>query len=398
MRYKKLNIFFTICFIVMFVISVVSTQANKISLYLIIPLLFIYSFTKNPRLILKFKPLFIFLLLIIWSGITTLKSINLNASLNELWLLTSVFVLSYIIVSFSSQNVKYLHLFYLLFIIRYFALLYKGYMIGITSVNVDSERFSDIELNANMFGYFGYFAIWSSFFIWRFSFKNFQFTSKNRLLFLLIIMTSIAALAGSFYAASRGGIIMALITLGLCFSFTYLFPFSKNTIVGLIILAAVFFIFVPIGMQYYKGSFLEYRFNALDIQEQSRFKLLQMAFQVGSNNPVFGVGPGNFLFYTPTKHYSHSTYFEVFANNGIIGLLIFLYLFVSYFKMNKKLFQTDDKNEKRAAWYFIVFLITFGAYNIFYVFHTSLFLMAFFFLINIHLKLYLESKTIKSNE
>lgn len=391
--HRKIHILPTILFSLVFVISVIFTFINKISLYLIIPSLFIYSFIKDPRLAFKFKPLKLFLVYILWSLITTVASINLSRSINELVLITSIFTLSYILVYFSIYNRKYIYLFYILYIFRFFALLYKSYTLGFYSIEIESERFNASEINANMLGYFGYFAIISSFFLLNFSFKKFDFSNKRKIYLLLFIIVALCALIGVFYAASRGGMLIILTTFILLLTFRYIYPFSRKTIISIIVITIIIGFILPKGIKYYNGSYLEKRFSSVvELKEETRVQLLERALEIGKKEPFFGVGPGNFLLYTHTGNNSHSTFFEILANNGFIGLLIFINIIIYYAEKNRKLYKLKNIRDRKSAYFFFIFLITFIIYNFFYVFHTSLFLMAYFFIVSIHLELFTRSR------
>jgi len=386
---RKINDgFFVFIFFIIFVVSVISNPVNKIALYILIPCLFVYSFLQNPRLILNFKPLFYFFVYILWSIITTIKSVNFKSSLSEIWLLLSIFVFSYIIVEFSTRNIKYVYIFYWLYVLKFWTLMYKGYTLGF-SLNSE-ERFSDEMLNANLFGYLGFFAVVSSFFIWKV--KLYPNKKSKNIHFWIFSICTLGSVTASFIAASRAGIILTVFAFSLFLVFNYLYPFSKKTIANVIVLSTIIFLLTPFVLNVYSGSTMETRFQIENIDEESRFKLIVEALNVGLENPFFGVGSGNFIFYEPTQHYSHSTYFEVFANNGFLGLGLFLYLLYYYWKKNKILFKLVRNDNKRTAWYFLIFLVTFGIYNFFYVFHTSLFLMSFFFLVSIHLHLFTRYK------
>lgn len=391
--YKNIQILPTVFFILIFVVSVPFPVINKISLYLLIPILFLYSFIKNPRLVIQFKPLLIFLFYIIWSLITFIASTDLEKSINELIIISSVFVLSYIVVYFSIYRRKYIYLFYLLYVLRYFVLLYKGYTLGFTSIETESERFNVSDINANMFGYYGYFAIISSFFLLNFSFKKFEFNKQNKIYLLLFVLVSFGALIGVYYSASRGGVLIILFTLTLFLIYRYLYPFSRRALISIIVITVILAFILPKGLEYYSGSYLEYRFNSvIELEEETRVQLLIRAVEIGTKESFFGVGPGNFLLYTHTGNNSHSTFFEILANNGVTGLFIFMYLMFYYAKTNRKILKLDNIQDKKTAYFFFIFFITYIIYNFLYIFHTSLFLMTFYFLVSIHMELFKRSR------
>lgn len=392
--YKKLNLVPTICFLLIFVVSVISPQINRLSLYLLIPGLFVYSFLKDNRLVFKFRTLFLFVILFIWSLLTLVAANDISLSLVELRRILSIILLSYSIIYFSIKNKRYIELFYLLYIIRFFVLLYFGYTLGITSIDPTSERFSVEEINANMFGYYGFFAVVSSFFIMKFSFNTFEFKTKNNYYFWFTIIASVSALFSVFYAASRAGIVIVILTITLFCLYIYIYPISKKALFILFFSIIILSVIIPeILSQYYYGSYLEYRFTANEnIEDESRTQLLKRAYEVGIQHPLFGVGPGNFVKYNIGGNFSHSTFFELFSNNGFLGLFIFIAILYNYLKTNLKLLRLKCLKDKKIAYLFLSFIFVFIVYNVFYVFHTSLFLMTFFFLVSVHMELFAKNR------
>lgn len=383
---------FVFVFLLIFSLSPINNIINSITLYIAIPSLFIYSFFKQPYLLIKSKQLSIFLLLLIWSMITIVKSISLLDSIKEIYLILSSFVFSFIIVYFSKRNIFYIKLFYFLFIIYFISLGYKAYITGLSEIDTSKEQFNTEEINANLLGYFGYFAVISGFFLWQLPFSSSY--SKNKKSFFLpivFLLCIILVVVSGFFSASRGGILMPLITCALFMFIKILYPFKFKSIILLsfLIFTLIVIFFSIEGL--YQESFLFRRLNSTNIEDESRFGLLVEAFNVGLLNPIFGVGPANFFLYTPTRHYSHSTYFEIFANNGLVGLFIFVSIFFNFTISCYNLFCVKDLNIKRISLFFFVFIITYAIYNFLYVFHVSLYLVGFFFLIQTHLDYFKKS-------
>ena len=86
--------------------------------------------------------------------------------------------------------------------------------------------------------------------------------------------------------------------------------------------------------------------------ESGRVKLYQIAFDVGLKNPVFGIGLDNFreirsgkTFGSKVGTYAHSNYMEVMVSTGIIGLMIYISIYVSMlfklFRLRKAIFQKE---------------------------------------------------------
>ena len=124
----------------------------------------------------------------------------------------------------------------------------------------------------------------------------------------------------------------------------------------------------------YDNSYLKVR-SEKSVTEDGRFKVLQEAIDIGCENPIVGVGPGNFILHSTKRIFSHCSYTEVFANDGIIGLLIYLFL-IGYFIRKQYLHFKRTKNADYLI--FLIFGILFAFYNFLYVFYSDIWLMSFF--------------------
>jgi|WetSurMetagenome_2_1015567.scaffolds.fasta_scaffold16426_4 O-antigen ligase len=381
----KVSILVVIMFFVIFVPSSFHQIINSISLYLFIPVLFVYSVIKYPKLIIIYKPLTYLLLLFCWSLITSIKSTDLDLTIREIRQLLGVFMLCYIFVFYCFTNPKYIYIFYLLYILKFFTIFYFALNNGLQVADV---RFDIEELNANMFGYFGFFSIVSAFFLW----QSGQYKLLNSMfLFVLFALCLFLSVISCFIAASRAGIaisVLAAVSLLIIYIFN---TSSKKAIWGIVMLIILGAILVPVLSSYYEGSVLESRFQIEDLQNESRYHLIMRAVEVGCQNPLFGVGPGNYELYSGNMQFSHSTYTELFANNGVIALLLFISILYSFLKKNMSLYSSGQHLRKNAM-YFFCFILLYILYNLFYGFHLSLFLMGFFFVVLAHLEISLEQE------
>ena len=393
---RKLSVFFVIIFVIVFVIAQLSPTLNSYSLYGIVPFLFIYSLLKSPKLIWNYKPLLFYLLLIIVSAVSCVNSVFLDDSLKELKTLSGGFALCYIVTFFSLKNRRYIYLFYILNIAFFFVVLYQGYVEGLTYST--AERFSSEKLNANFFGYVGFDAIVSSFFVLQFV-RSFIINVKNKQNFylFLFITTSILSLVANLYAATRGGTIICLLAI-LFFVYTkFLSSFSIRKFISLFILSFLGFLVSQYGSIIYRSSALQQRFNETDIYEDSRTRLLADAYYFGMQNPLLGLGPANFKHFSYNGGFSHSTYFEIFANNGIFALMLFIAMIVPFFRNIWK-YKPNDINQIKNRLYFMTFIMLFVAYNFFYVFHTTPPLITFYYLVLIHSFYSLQNNKIKTHK
>lgn len=373
------SILAVILFFIIFVPTAFSLDINKVSLYLLIPILFLYSVTKNPKLIINYKPIFYLLILYFWSLITIIMSVDMALSLRQIRQITGVFLLCYIIIRFCFVNPKYIYIFYLLYIIRFIYIFYYAQQ---HDLFVPTERFNIDELNANEFGYFGFFSIISAFTIWQ-SVKN---NLLKLFLFLFFVLCLALSVIACFYAASRAGMIMSILTAAFLVFIHYFYPLSKKTFYGSILLIIIAMTVVPIMTYYYHGSILETRFQIESLEDESRYGLMLLALEAGFKNPIFGVGPGNFILYSGVyAGFSHCSYTELLANNGLVALGLFISILYYFYNKNRKLYSLGN-NSRKNAMFFYGFIFFYCLYNFFYVFYLNLFMMGFLYLGLAHLE------------
>jgi O-antigen ligase len=375
---SKLNIFFIILFFLIIVPSSFHPIINSISLYVLIPSLFLYSVIIDFRLILYYKPIIFLLLIYCWSFLTIISSKDLNISLREIKQITGVLLLCCIFIRFCLINPKYIIIIYLFYILKFFTAFYYAYQ---NNLFLTGERLNSEEINANTFGYYGFNSIVSSFFLW----QNFQNQIKVKFiirfsLFVLFLSSVFCSVVACFYAASRAGIILTLLMASFLVLLRYLYPFSVKKIYTLILILILSIILFLTLKSYFETSLLKERFQIETMKDESRYLLFVKGIEVGCQNPIFGVGPGNFILYNNDLQFSHSTFTELFANNGIVSLFLFIAL-LKYFYNKNKLIYARGNIYRRIALYFFAFLILFIVYNLFYTFHLELFLMGFFYIV-----------------
>lgn len=103
-----------------------------------------------------------------------------------------------------------------------------------------------------------------------------------------------------------------------------------------------------------------------------RSSLIEKGIDIFSENPVIGAGLGSFMFYDDDSFISHNDYILVLAEQGIIGLLIFIVLIFNYVKLS----YLNYKYEKRNLDIFLVmsglsiYLLFINAYDNFYLWTT----------------------------
>ena len=354
-----------------------SLSINSVSLYLIIPGLFIYRIITAGSLFFKFRFFAFFILLIYWMLIGGFAAKNSILFWSEMKKMLGVLMFSFLLISFSWRKPKFIFYLYILYIFKFIFIFFYAYQNRLFSTDFTSERFNLPDLNGNTFGYYGFFALISSAFLIDFIRKR----NKLFITFCLILIFGLMMVAGVF-TASRATILIGFVTFFLILIVQFLYPFSRRTLYHLFLISIPTIIFSFYFKNIFNNSLLKTR---LDKSHDARIDILKRAGEVGYNHPYFGVGAGNFILYNKYHAFSHSTYAELWANNGLLGLLIFILIFVDYFLNVRRIYKRGNRN--RIVLYFFLFGIMYCIYNFFYVFYLEPYMLGFFFLVRIHLEL-----------
>lgn len=135
-------------------------------------------------------------------------------------------------------------------------------------------------------------------------------------------------------SGSRGALLAAIVG---CVTFL-LVSRSRLHSVFLIVLFSVSLIgialfYTPLGSRALET--FQQRVLMLTFEKQydaGRIGLYDMAIEVGMESPIFGTGLAAFPVYTG-RNYPHNVFLEIFAEGGILGLLLFLAMLGAAFRM-----------------------------------------------------------------
>ncbi len=375
---------------VVFIPSSFNHDINIVSLNVIIPLLFFYSIYKSPYLFGKFRAFRLFIILFGWMLLSGIVATDTDLYLNEIKKILECIMFIFVLIRFSRSNFRYIYYFYILYIVKFIYIFYYAYQNGLFTVDVSSERFNLDDLNANVFGYFGFFALVGSFLLITYT-QKLQKTFYNILFFAIFVLVITAGIL----AASRATLLISIVAFGLLMIIKYLYPITLRSLIP-IILIALSAIFVSKYLDStLQNSFVKGRF---DTKEDSRFDLLFRAFDVGKDNLILGVGSGNFVLYNQTRQFSHNSFAELWANNGVIALILFILILAEPLKRIREYLRLGGN--KKNSLYFLIIWASYCVYNFFYVFYINFFMLAFIFLIMMHLE-YLKTvrvSQIKKNQ
>jgi len=297
---------------------------------------------------------------------------DLGSYMQGIKTMTGVVLFCTILYSFSLIEKKYILLIYFLYSIKFLYFFYYSINHGLWETSINENRMRIEGINANTFGYFSYFAVVASFFI----LMEGQIKVSKLLAWLLVVLSISSGIVTVFYAASRAGFI---VTIGMSMIFLllyFLYPFRRRSfvvvLVGILLTAAILSR-VTTG---FKDSVLATRFT--EVNDDIRLELFFEGIHLGLKHPFFGIGAGN---YSST----HSSYTELFATHGILGLFLFIILILEAVKRSHDLYSMGTTYRKYSL-FFLAFFVVYFFYNLFYWFYLNFFLLGFFFLIRAHLE------------
>jgi len=375
MRIKDIIIIFL--FIFACATGLVSDALNQFGLYICLPIAFILSLSKeNYRFPNKYYKLLF--LLLIWDCMSYCWAVDKNLASREVHKVLGVLLISFVVAS-SSKSGKIVKWMYIGYILMYLGMWYYAEtQIGTILSDVISEetRMSDDRLNANTLSYYTFYTSFSLFILGEII--NNRFVKFVRILFILMIPVS---LYSTLLTASRQMLVIQIPLFIILIYKRYFQIKGFNRIFILIIISIAALIFANQISELYNNSYLKTRTERRTLIEETRIGLISDAIKVGLEHQPFGVGAGNYIMYSYNNHFSHCSYTELFTNNGIIGLT--LYLILIYIFLSEQINRYRETKDV-IFYYFAIWGLLFTVYNIFYVFYNDPWLISFLILVASH--------------
>ena len=351
-------------------------RLNSVALYILLPIAFASCFLVSKKLFInKYQKYLV--ILYVWIAFTAIFAYNHDLAIQQLHQLVGCFVLAYIIsvLSLNKTLVKWLYVVYLLLLLFVWLYAYNN----MSALMGFDERMNDNKVNANYFAYYTFYATFSMYVLGEII-KNYSLRKFFRISFILMLPISFIT---ALFTASRQILIIQLPLFVGLFYIRYIYRSNKKFYFVFIILIAALFL-VPKVLNTYNGSLLSVRAET-QLEDDTRYRLLGEAISVGLQNPVLGVGPGNFELFCSTGHFSHCSYTELFANNGLFAAILYIITLLSFIIFQWKIFRrTKDKMSLA----FLIFGCLFFIEQFFYVFYISQWLISFFILVTSHSIIY----------
>ncbi len=386
MRQTKTNISIPSILAILFLLAFAILSFNfkgmqQIALYVCVPSAVILSWIAFPKW--NFSVCFKLLLgLYLWECFTAMGAENMEYAYNELKRLVACALMAFAFNQLAKKE-KQIPWLYLVYVVFYLGMIYYANQNILTdSFDYTIDRMTDQILNANLVAYLTFFVTIILYIFPVFLHEDWQ-KSALRLLFLVSPFWSFAI---AIFTGSRQVLVIQaplLVVLFYCRYFIKRRPIAKvgSIIIGFVLL----WYFLPKAIDIYESSRLETRME-IELDDEVRILHFHRALKIGMDNPLMGVGPGNYKRYTSNQlSFSHSSYLELLANNGFPGLIIYVYMFIYFIRTQWKRYKhTHDQ-------LFLIFAI-FGLFyaidNAFYVMHIAPWLISFFILVDSHSQTY----------
>lgn len=352
----------------------------SISLYVVLPIGFFLSLKDyhNGQKNKTFKSL---IWLYGWIVFCSLLSTNYVASLIELKKILGCVMSSFMVLSLAKdlKRVYLLYFSYLLFLIStwQYAL---GHIYEV--MDISTSQLDDQKLNANTFAYF---TTYATFVIYMLGEMGNKFSKFLKFIFPFTLLLSFIT---AIYSASRQILIIQLPFILLLLANRYNFKRGKGLFyfLGIIVIAVAGYIYW--GETIFENSYLSTR-TERSIEDDTRILIAKECIQIGKDNFLFGVGPGCVAKHVSTGNFSHNTYLELFAGTGLIGMVIFISMIISFIRTQFRRYRITCDTVFMA---FLIFGIIWAIDQVFYVFHTGLWLISFFVLVTAHSDVYYRTK------
>lgn len=373
----KLSIGFLIILTIIFLISLGPyLSIPKISTYILVPLLFAISFItdfpfeKNNKI--EFK---LILAILVLSLISVFYCYDYNVLTRGFSSLFGAVLASFIPLAINKKRIYFgfFHLGYVLAILVLIIIMYLNDNFSFTDFATKIDYRDRFLLNANQYSYLGYFANISLFY--------YHAKSKNIFSTIALIVLPILFLIICFATQSRAGLII-IIAINLAYWF-FINSFNKKNkiiVIGRSLIVILFFSIISVNFySTYQNSRLKSRVVSAGNKTDSRIYLIYDSIEAFKKNPILGVGLGQIVFYTRYGLFSHNSYVEIIAEQGLIGGLLLILLFlIPLVRCIKGLYRNPRDSILKIN---LLFFLTFYFYNNFYVFYKFPFSMMYFFLV-----------------
>lgn len=179
----------------------------------------------------------------------------------------------------------------------------------------------------------------------------YRITYNKRGIWILIIFNflNFFCLLGTFARASWGVFLVGSLVVLWYFKKMKLIRFRKFISPLLIFLSlAVFFNLTPIGNEFIMSVGLRFDLEKTAMTDESHLETRLLALEYWAESPIVGLGIGGYFLKPFSGVHTHSTYFTILADRGLIGLLLYSgFIFRAFILLIRRiglLSETHDDN------------------------------------------------------
>ncbi len=351
-------------------ISIYGT-ALQISLHVILPFVFVVVGIRNAKKLSPNNSLKLYLALVLWLGLCSIFAYDTSVANVLMVKILSGFLCSFMLyhLAYKEKNVLWI---YFIVIASFISLMiYAKNNIGLVIAESVGERLQDDVINANMFAYSLFYASFALYCVFK------KFVSKLFFIELLLVFCLLGISVWlSLMTASRQVLMLQVPFLLSLFAVGKIKLKPANIVMLLLFFGLLVYVGFPVFEHYTSGSLLAER-SEVSFAEDSRSTILMEALKCGLENPIFGVGPGNFVLVNKYHIIAHNNFAELFTNGGFIALLLYVVMVAENLITQWKRFRSTSDS---FFLYHLLFQFFFIVDNMLYVQISSLWLMGFYFI------------------
>lgn len=368
--------------------SLYSDGANKVALYVAMPIAFALCTLKNRGFHLSVYEKLLYALYA-WDCISYLWADDKETASVELHALLGGFLLTYVVSILGREKDKMPYL-YLVWVLLYASAWNYAVHHILVFMTDSTDRLNDEKLNANTLAYYTFYISFLSYIM-----SEIVKSRPVRMAWTAVFWLMLPASFGiSLLTASRQILLVQLPLYAMLTYIRYIKGVSRQRkmaflAVGLLCLVAV----SGQVISTYDDSYLKQRADT-DVADDPRMDLARNAIQVGFANLPLGVGAGNFQSVSITRQFSHNSYLEAFVNMGIPGVALYVALLVVFIRRQWKRYKESGDKMYFA---FFTFGIIYALDGLFFVYYNAIWLISFFMLVAAHSETY-HNEAIESGQ
>ena len=190
-------------------------------------------------------------------------------------------------------------------------------------VDPHGVRVAGVVGNPNDFAYHLLFLVFAAFYFWR----------KDQSVYTKIFYSalSLSATAGIIFSASRKAFLALLVFILVWILYRFSETIGKKLRYILAIVFLIVGIYLLIDLVIMPRTYIGQRtaqIKWLTSDFERRWSLYETGIQLVKDNPITGVGLGNYRIFSDREGAAHSEYVDITSTTGVIGLLLYFSLYI----------------------------------------------------------------------